>query len=162
MNKVGMLIRLVHNHERNVVRKLLVIGERHRSDHEVYHVTRDLARWSDEHVRLLREQGQRLGIDLKVDDAGSGPRPLRAVREKLSELSSRRPESGLLLLWDMRGLHLDLIGLSLDWEILGQTAQAIKDDELLSLTQRCHPDTLRQAAWANEMVKVISPQAMAS
>jgi hypothetical protein len=30
---------------------------------------------------------------------------------------------------------------SLGWELLGQGAQAIKDDALLALTSRCHPLT---------------------
>jgi hypothetical protein len=51
---------------------------------------------------------------------------------------------------------------SVDWELLGQTAQATKNEQLLELVQRCHPDTLRQARWANSMIKVLSPQIMAS
>jgi hypothetical protein len=36
---------------------------------------------------------------------------------------------------------------SVDWKLLGQAAQATKDSELLALTQRCHPQTLRQMRW---------------
>lgn len=159
MNKITMLVRILHRAERNAARKLLIIGERHKSDHEVYHVSRDLTRWSQEHVRLLAEEADRLGLNLSetVDTS----RPLRTVRETAAAVLGHRPESGLLLLRDLRKLHLDLVGLSLDWEVLGQTAQGVKDDELLALTQRCHPDTLRQARWANNMVKVVSPQVMA-
>lgn len=160
MNKIHMLLRILHHAERNVARKLLVIGERHKSDHEVYHVTRDLAGWSHEHIRLLAEQGVRQGVNLK--DTTGNPRPLRMVREKTGELLGSRPQSGLILLRDLRKLHLDLVGLSVDWEILGQTAQGAKDDELLALTDRCHPDVIRQARWANNMIKVVSPQEMAS
>lgn len=35
-----------------------------------------------------------------------------------------------------------------------------KDDELLELTKRCHPQTLRQMRWANAMLKELSPQAL--
>ncbi|NED96667.1 hypothetical protein G1H11_15260 [Phytoactinopolyspora alkaliphila] len=160
MNKIHMLLRVLHHAERIAARKLLVIGERHKSDHEVYHVTRDMAGWSHRHIRLLAEQGDRLGINLR--DTTGRSRPLRVVRERTAELLGHRPESGLLLLRDLRKLHLDLVGLSVDWEILGQTAQGAKDDELLALTQKCHPDVLRQARWANNMIKVVSPQEMAS
>ena len=52
-------------------------------------------------------------------------------------------------------------GVSLDWELLAQGAQAIKDDELLALSKQCHPQTLRQMRWANAMLKELSPQALA-
>jgi hypothetical protein len=118
------------------------------------------AGWSHEHIRLLAEQGVRLGINLRKTTGQ--PRPLRVVREKTAELLGNRPESGLILLRDLRKLHLDLVGLSVDWQILAQTAQGAKDDELLALTQKCHPDVLRRARWANDMIKVVSPQEMAT
>jgi hypothetical protein len=56
------------------------------------------------------------------------------LREKASELAGRRPEPGLLLLADLRHLHRVAAGVSLDWELLAQGAQAAKDSELLALT----------------------------
>ncbi|NEE01523.1 hypothetical protein [Phytoactinopolyspora halotolerans] len=161
MNKVNALLRIVYGAENNLARRLRAIGDRHSSDHEIYHVSRDLAGWSEEHARLLaghaRERGYELGgADRRI------PRPWHILRAKAGELTGRRPETGLLAVWDMRKLHLDAVGLSLDWEIVGQTAQALKDEDLLALSTRCHPDTLRQARWANHMVKTLSPQAMAS
>ncbi|WP_281291294.1 hypothetical protein [Streptomyces montanus] len=41
-------------------------------------------------------------------------------------------------------------------------AQALKDAELLRLTQECHPDTLRQIRWANAKIKEASPQVLLS
>ncbi|XVS61012.1 hypothetical protein ACQPYE_22170 [Actinosynnema sp. CA-299493] len=52
-------------------------------------------------------------------------------------------------------------GVSLDWELLAQGAQAVRDTELLTLAQRCHPQTLRQMRWANAMLKTLSPQVLA-
>jgi hypothetical protein len=157
--KVDMLLRVLHDAEGSVAGDLLSIGERHKTEHEVYHVTRDLAAWSNEHLSLISAEAGRRGLDL--DDDAVGPSPLSAVREKVSELVGRRPEPGLLLLRDLRRIHLDCVGLSVDWELLAQTAQGLKDDSLLGLAQRCHPDTLRQARWANSMIKVMSPQIMA-
>lgn len=42
------------------------------------------------------------------------------------------------------------------------SAQAVKDQELLELTQRCHPQSLRQMRWANAMLKELSPQTLTS
>jgi hypothetical protein len=159
-SKVDLLLRLLHRTELDVAGDLLALGERHKTEHEVYHLTRELAAWSREHARLLAEHADRRGLALKEDD-GDGS-PLSTLREKVAELAGRRPEPGLLLLRDLRRMHLDCVGLSVDWEILAQTAQGLKDDDLLALAQRCHPDVLRQARWANSMIKVMSPQIMAS
>jgi hypothetical protein len=75
---------------------------------------------------------------------------------------SRRAEPGLLLLADLRHLYRDASGTSLDWELLAQAAQAKKDSELLSIAKQCHPETLRQARWANTKLKESSPQILAS
>jgi hypothetical protein len=46
--------------------------------------------------------------------------------------------------------------------MLAQAAQGIKHHDLLDVTQRCHPDTLRQVRWANAMLKVNSTQILVS
>lgn len=81
---------------------------------------------------------------------------------RLSELLRKRPEPALLLLADLRRVHRTAAGVSLDWELLGQGAQAAKDEDVLNLTSRCHPQTLRQMRWANAMLKELSPQALTS
>jgi hypothetical protein len=158
--KVDLLLRALHHAESDLATDLLAIGERHKTEHEIYHVTRDLAAWSTEHIRLLADQAGRRGVSMDEDPGAASP--LSTVREKVAELVGRRPEPGLLLLRDLRRLHLDCVGLSVDWEVLAQTAQGLKDDDLLALSQRCHPDVLRQARWANSMIKIMSPQIMAS
>jgi hypothetical protein len=157
--KVDLLLRVLHQAEGKVAGDLVAIGERHKADHEVYHLTRDLAAWSREHARLIADLAAGRGMHLHV--AEGGPSPLSTVREKISEFTGGRPEPGLVLLRDLRRIHLDCVGLSVDWELLAQTAQSLKDDELLALAQRCHPDALRQARWANSMIKIMSPQIMA-
>jgi len=74
----------------------------------------------------------------------------------------RRPESGLLLLRDLRALYTLASEASINWVILGQVAQAAKDAELLHVTKECHPDTLRTLKWTNTMIKVVSPQVLTS
>ena len=86
---------------------------------------------------------------------------LAAIRQKTSELLGRRTEPGLLLLADLRHLYREASGTSLDWELLAQGAQAAKNRDLLALSRRCHPQTLRQAKWANAKLKESSPQVVA-
>ena len=82
------------------------------------------------------------------------------VRQKGDELLGRHHEPALLLLADLRTVHRQAAGVSLDWEILAQTAQALKDTELLGLAQRYHPETLRQMRWANALLKESAAQVM--
>jgi hypothetical protein len=58
---------------------------------------------------------------------------------------------------DLRRLYRTASGVSLDGEILPQTAQAAKHRDLLALAQRCHAQTLRQTRWANAMLKEPGP-----
>ncbi|MBV9162537.1 MAG: hypothetical protein JO281_13515 [Pseudonocardiales bacterium] len=159
--KLNLALRELHRAENSLAGDLLKVADRHKVDHEVYHVARDLARWSQQHVHGLVEVGRRYGLNLKDDpDEDSGL--LSTVRGKASELVGRRPEPGLVLLADLRHLHRVAAGVSLDWELLAQGAQAAKDAELLALAQQCHPQSLRQMRWANAMLKMLSPQVLAS
>jgi predicted nucleic acid-binding protein len=159
--KIGLLLHELHHDENDLVHELLHISERHRVDHEIHHVGRDLARWSQEHVRILAAVGERFGVRLDaepVDELKTGER----LREKAGELLGRRPQAALLLLRDLREVHIKASGVSVDWEMLGQAAQGAKDTALLKTVQRCHPDSLRQIRWANGKLKESAPQILLS
>ena len=161
MNKIGMAIEELHRSETELAIELLQISARHNSDHEVFHLGRDLSQWSVEHVGELARAGRDYGLDLdeEVDEPST---VAGALREKAAELVGRRPEPGVLLLGDLRRVYRMASGVSLDWEVLGQAAQATRARDLLALTQRCHPQTLRQARWANAMLKEAAAQVLVS
>jgi hypothetical protein len=156
--KLGIALRELHRSEVKLARALDAMAARHRNDHGIHHVALDLLQWSREHVTLIAEAGQRYGVKL-----GTHPRSTsvtESAQRWVSDRLGRRPETALLLLVDLRRLHRLAAGVSVDWELLAQGAQAAKDDELLALTQRCHPQALRQMRWANAMLKELSPQAL--
>jgi hypothetical protein len=159
--KLGMAIEELHRSENHLVTVLLSMSDRHKTDHEVFYVCRDMAKWSKEHVADLAIAGRDFGLDLDPE-AKDDPGPLAAVRQKASELMGRRSAPGLLLLADLRHLYREAAGTSVDWELLAQGAQGAKEKELLDLAERCHPESLRQARWANAYLKVSSPQVLAS
>ncbi|GAB3886832.1 hypothetical protein GCM10029964_051770 [Kibdelosporangium lantanae] len=159
--RIGLALRELHRSESSLARDLLKVSDRHKVETEVHHVAGDLARWSAEHVRLLAEAAR--GYDLKLDpDVPRSSGPLAAIRTTISELGVHRAEPGLVLLADLRRLHRKAVGVSLDWELLAQGAQAIRDTNLVDITQKCHPRTLRQMKWANAMLKTLSPQVLVS
>ncbi|HZC72567.1 MAG TPA: hypothetical protein VE442_17855 [Jatrophihabitans sp.] len=155
MNGISYALRALHHGEQLLARELLHTAETHVAEHEVHHVARDLARWSQQHIRLLAERAQRLGVpldDVRQDSLGA---PRHAT-------SAADGESGLLLLEDLRHIYLRASENSVDWELLAQVAQAKRNAELIQLTQQCHPETLRQIRWANTMIKTLAPQTLSS
>jgi hypothetical protein len=161
MNGIQFALRRAHGGESQIGSDLLQVAERHRAEHEIHHVTRDLASWSIKHVALIAEHASRVDLDLDLD-IDSPPSAASRLRESLPTALDRRPHPGILLLDDLRGLYLQASDNSLAWEMLAQIAQAKHEPDLLTLTQRCHPQTLRQIRWANTMIKTQTPQLLAS
>jgi hypothetical protein len=161
--KLGMAIEQVADSELELAERLVAVGERHRTDHDVYHLTRTLARMERGHVDALAEHARRYDVDIEGDASRSGPeRVMAAAREKSAELVGRRPEPGVLLLRDLRELHLLAAGASLDWVALAQGAQAAKDTELLDTVTACHGETLRTLKWTTYRLKEAAPQVLTS
>jgi hypothetical protein len=162
VNGITLILRALHHGEKHLAKELTSVAERHRTEHEVHHVATDLAHWSREHVQRVADTGRDYGLDLG-DPAGTPSLGvLSTLREKAAEAMGHRPEPGVLLLRDLRELHLDGTKNSLYWEMLAQAAQASKDDRLLALASACHPQTLRQMRWTNTMIKNLSPQILTS
>jgi hypothetical protein len=152
--------RQAHGAEDDLVTQLLDLAEQHRTDHEVHHVARDLARWSRENLRRLAETAA--DYQLELDAEADRPSRLRHLPQALSTAIGRRPEPGLLLLEQLRGIYLLASTASLAWEMLAQHAQAKQEPNILAVTSECHPRTLRQIRWANTMIKTLSPQVLTS
>jgi hypothetical protein len=159
VNGLNATLRALHHGERALASDLLRAAEHHSAEHAVRHVAADLAHWSREHTERLADAGRHYGLDL-AGPRGEPPGPLAALREKAAEAVGRRPEPALLLLHDLRALHLAAAGNSVYWDMLGQAAQAARDRRLLDLAADCHPQTLRQMRWALTMVKELSPQVL--
>jgi hypothetical protein len=159
--KLGMAIEELHRSENHLVTVLTSMSDKHKADHEVFYVTRDMAKWSREHVADLARVGRDFDVDLDPQ-VSEDPGMLASMKQRTSELIGRRPEPGLLLLADLRHLYREAAGTSVDWELLAQGAQGAKEKELLDIAERCHPESLRQARWANAHLKVTSPQVLAS
>ncbi len=161
--KIGEAIERLAEAERELADRLIAVGERHRADHDVYHLTRTLAGIERSHLGALGFHAARYGVDLAATGRASGPPKLaRALAGRSAELLGRRPEPGLLLLLDLRELHVLASGTSLDWVALGQAAQAARDTELLGTVTSCHPETLRTLKWTTYRVKEAAPQVLTS
>ncbi|MEU9158090.1 hypothetical protein AB0D59_48095 [Streptomyces sp. NPDC048417] len=162
MNGTTLVLRALHDGERQLERDLLAAADRHSIEHEFHHVARDVARWSHDHAERIARAAEPLGLDLYGPADHPEPSPLATMRETVSRALGRQHAPGLLLLRDLRDLHLAATENSLSWEMLAQAAQAAKDTDLLDLAAACHPQTLRQLRWTNTMIKTLSPQLLTS
>lgn len=180
--KIGLAIQQVRSAESSLADELHRVGERQKADQDIYHLSKKLEKMSRNHIEELDRYGDRYrvsavssgeqsgllgsllekGSDLleTVREEGSGL--LDPVREKGPEMIGRRPESGLLLLRDLRKLYMLTSEASINWVMLGQGAQAARDGELLQTVSKCHAETLRQIRWVITRVKEISPQVLTS
>jgi hypothetical protein len=159
--KLDMAIEELHRSENELHSVLLSMSDRHKADHEVFHVTRTMATWSERHVAQLAEVGREFGLEL--DPVAKKPSGLvETLQQKTSELTGRRSAPGLLLLADLRHLYREAGGTALDWELLAQGAQGAKKKDLLDFAESCHPQTLRVSKWAEAKLKESSPQILAS
>jgi hypothetical protein len=159
--KIDHALTELHAAENDLAAELLAIASRHDGDFEVAHVARDLAVWSQDHVRLVAEAGRRYGVELDPEPAGDPGLPER-VRQGVADRLRSSGAGRLQLLRDLRRVYVDASGVSVDWELIAQAAQGVRDRELLALTSRCHPDTLRQARWANAQLKESATQILVS
>ena len=159
--KIGLALEELHRSENDLAQELLQVSERHKADHEIYHLGRDLAHWSHRHIREIAEVGRNYGLDLDPEPEGESALAER-IREKGAELLGRRSHVALLLLRDLREIYMLAAGVSADWEMLAQAAQGIKHTDLLEVAKRCHPDTVRQMRWANSKLKEESTQILIS
>ena len=157
--KLGVAIEQLAAAERELADELSAIGERHRTEHDVYHVTRTLAKMELGHIDALAPHAARFDVEIERGSNG-GSSLLDTVREKSAELVGRRPEPGLLLLRDLRRLHTLAAGVSIDWTALGQGAQAATDTDLLAAVTTCHGETLRTLKWTTARLKEAAPQAL--
>jgi len=70
--------------------------------------------------------------------------------------------SGLLLLRDLRNLYLSAQEAEIDWVILAQAAQAVRDRELLQVVSLCHEEAEARGKWLRTRIKESAPQVLAT
>lgn len=146
--KLGLAIEQVTKAERDLAAELEAVGERHKTDHDVFHMTRTLAKRERANVGALAEHAERYDANTKGGGSPNGKPP--------------DEDPGLALLHDLRRLHLLAAGASIDWVALAQGAQAAKDTDLLETVTACHDETLRTLKWTTYRLKEAAPQALTS
>jgi hypothetical protein len=159
--KLGPLLASLRELEAELSGDYRAIGERHATDHDIYHQCHTFALQCERHVRALEPHAARYGADAD-DDLGPGVWSglLERVRHETTALLGREPQSGLLLLRDLRALFLAAEETSITWVMSGQAALAARDGQLLETVTKCHTETELQVKWLTTRIKVGAPQAL--
>lgn len=159
--KLGAAVKRLHEIEHELADDYRRIGERHPSDHDVYHQCHTFAQQCEGHAEQLAPVAERYGAHVDEEhgpDFWSGL--LDRARRAAGAPLARSPQSGLVLLRDLRELFLAAEECSITWVMVAQAAQAARDEQLLGIATDCHTETETQVRWLTTRIKLASPQAL--
>jgi hypothetical protein len=137
------------------------IGERHATEHDIYHTAHALAQQCEGQAAALAPHAAHHGGETDVEE---GPKEslLAGLRRATAALVGRSPLTGMLLLRDLRQLHLAIEESAMLWVIVGQGAFAARDAELLALVEKSREEMTHQLMWVTTRIKETAPQVLAA
>ncbi|MDX6481069.1 MAG: hypothetical protein QOG85_1579 [Gaiellaceae bacterium] len=139
------------------------VGERHATEHDVFHLTHQLAAQCKLQAESLQPHAERYGTELDdPDDEGFWDSLLARLRRLNATAVGRSSTPGLLLLGDLRRLHLAIEETSMLWIVIGQAAKAVRDPELLATVERSQEEMTKQLMWVTTRIKEVAPQVLAA
>src|SRR6266513_430902 len=135
----------------------------HANEYDLYQLGHTLAKQCERQADALAPHAERHAGDLP-EGSDDGPREslLAGLRRATAAIVGRSPLTGLLLLRDLRQLHLAIEEAAMWWLIVGQGAQAARDRELLVLVEQCREEITHQLMWITSRVKETAPQVLHS
>ena len=160
--KLDKAIDDVQDAETDLAKELRAVGERHAVEHDLYHLGHTLAKQCAAHLEQLQPFAERYGASTPGKRVAESPRLVETLRRKSAGLLGRSEMSGMLLLRDLRNLYLTAQEAEIAWVILGQCAQAVRDQELLDVTNLCHHEAEMRGKWLRTRIKESSPQILAT
>ena len=159
--KLGRYVEQLHDALTDLAGEYRKVGERHATEHDLYHLCHTLAKQCEGQAQALAPHAERHAADVP-DDVDEGPRTslLDPLRRATAALVGRSPMTGVLLLRDLRQLHLAIEEAAMLWLIVGQGAQAARDRELLTLVEHCREEITHQLMWITTRIKETAPQVL--
>jgi hypothetical protein len=161
--KLGRYLEKLHEALTDLAGDYRKVGERHATEHDLFHLCHTLAKQCQGQADALSPHAERHAGDVP-EGSDEGPREslLAGLRRATAAVVGRSPMSGLLLLRDLRQLHLAIEEAAMLWLIVGQAAQAARDRDLLALVEQCREEITHQLMWITTRVKETAPQVLLS
>jgi hypothetical protein len=151
--KLDVAIEDVLHDELELTTQLRGLAERHRADHDVYHLGHRLAGRCADRARRLLPFVERYGAGMiDVNDSAS-PGVLDALRQGTANDLGRTEDGGMLLHRDLIDGYLSAQRVEIRWIVLQQAAKAARDGELLDVVSSCHQEAETTAAWLRTRIK---------
>jgi hypothetical protein len=161
--KLGQYLEKLHDALTDLAGEYRKVGERHATEHDVFHTCHTLAKQCEGQAEALAPHAERHAADVPDGEDG-GPREslLAGMRRAAAALVGRSSATGMLLLRDLRQLHLAIEEAAMLWLIVGQAAQAARDRELLVLVEQSREEITNQLLWVSTRIKETAPQVLVS
>ena len=140
---------LLHQAQVHLAAAFRDVGAAHREEPDVFHNCARLARQCDRHAAQLQPFTERY-----AEAAEDEPERLH------SEIFNGTREGGIGLLRDLHDLYLMAAECDISWTLVGQAAQAVRDDDLTATVDRCEGETAVQMKWLRTRMKTAAPQAL--
>lgn len=145
MSDLETLLAQVHDAENDLADELRTRGQRHAPDHDVWYMCQTLVKQTEARASAVRDAAADRGVSISAPSSdGTLSSVAASVREKAADLVGRRPETGLLLIEDLTALFIATQRVNVEWLMLGQVAQALRDEDLLSMSTPKHKQVLTQ------------------
>jgi hypothetical protein len=156
--KLDVAIRSVQDAERELAHELLVVGEQHAAEADVYATAHTLAQECAQQLELLAPFGAQHGVPDDGDGVGEPSALAEWLRRTGSKLTARSSAPGLVFLQDLRGLLLRAYDAEIAWVVLGQVGNAVRDRALLDAVCTGHERAEMRCRWLRTRIKEASPQ----
>ena len=144
---LGHYLSLLRRAETDLAGGLRTVADAHRDEADVHELAQRLAEQCDRHAELL--------------DAAARPYPVQDPPDQLYGDRFEGPRTGPLgLLRDLHDLYVIAAECDICWTLVGQAAQAVRDEHLVSVVGRCDSETAGQLAWLRSRLKQAAPQAL--
>jgi hypothetical protein len=135
--------------EESLANAAQLVGAHHGDEPEIEHLCEVLGDQSARHMRALDPVVERYG-------GHDVPEPGRL---QAAEFRGAR-EGSLGLLRDLQDLYVLASFVDVTWTVVGQAAEALHDQDLLTVVRTCETETAQQLVWLRTRVKEAAPQAL--
>jgi hypothetical protein len=147
---VAVYVGMLRAAEQSLADAFQRVADGHGEEPDVWFLCRGLAEQCQAHAHDLAPAVQRYG------ETRSDNEPERLEAEGLAETRS----GPLGLLRDLQDLYILANFVDITWTVLRQAARALRDQELLSVIERCQQQTSIQLDWLQTRLKQAAAQAL--
>lgn len=161
--KLGRTLKQLHKSLGDLADEYRKVARRHAAEVDVFHMSHTLAEQCELQAQLLDRHAERYDTELpNGDQDGLWEGILAPLRRTQADSLRQSSLPGLLLLRDLRQLHLVIEEAAMLWLVVGQAAQAVRDPELLEDVSRSREEITKQLMWVTTRIKETAPQVLAT